>query len=92
MPQEFDNEMKGVLFKNEKKESDKHPDYKGNCQVNGVEMWLSAWIKKSKAGKPYMSLQFELKDGQSFATADVPINTTGLGEQASAIPDDDIPF
>lgn len=94
MPQEYDNEMRGVLFKNDKKETDKHPDYKGQCQVNGVEMWLSAWVKRSqKDNKPYMSLQFELKEGQTFATADVPINTSDFGGQTTAIADDDdIPF
>ena len=34
----------GVLFKNDKKETEKHPDYKGNIMVDGNEYWLSAWI------------------------------------------------
>ena len=35
----------GVLFKNDKKETGNHPDYKGNITVNGQDYWLSAWIK-----------------------------------------------
>lgn len=54
-----DNDL--VLFKNDKKESDKHPDYKGGGMVNGVEVWLSAWINKSKDGKTYMSLKTQNK-------------------------------
>ena len=52
---EFDNTNRGVLFKNDRKESDKHPDYKGSINVGGKEMWLSAWIKEGKKGK-FMSL------------------------------------
>ena len=54
-----DNDL--VLFKNDKKETDKHPDYKGSGMVNGVEVWLSAWINKSKDGKVYMSLKTQNK-------------------------------
>ena len=35
----------GVLFKNDKKETDKHPHYKGNITVDGKDYWLSAWVK-----------------------------------------------
>ena len=31
----------GVLFKNDKKEEPKHPDYKGNITVGGKDYWLS---------------------------------------------------
>lgn len=47
----------GSLFKNKRKESDRHPDYNGSITINGVEHWLSAWIKEPKAGgDKYMSL------------------------------------
>ena len=36
----------GVLFKNDKKEEPKHPDYKGSVMVDGTDYWLSAWIKE----------------------------------------------
>ena len=47
----------GALFKEEKK-SEKHPDYKGNCMVNGEVMYIAAWINESQNGKKYMSLSF----------------------------------
>ena len=49
----YDNS--GVLFKNDKKQSDKQPDYRGNISVGGIEYWLSAWIKDGKKGK-FLSL------------------------------------
>ena len=50
----------GSLFRNDKKESDKHPDYKGDALIDGREFWLSAWINEGKNGK-YMSVKFNEK-------------------------------
>lgn len=52
----------GSLFKNDKKESYNHPDYKGSVMIDGTEYWQSAWIKKSKEGKVYMSQSFKPKN------------------------------
>ena len=53
----------GVLFKNENKDNDKKPDYKGSIVVNGQDYWLSAWIKTGKSGK-FMGLAVSPKDAQ----------------------------
>jgi hypothetical protein len=73
MTKEYDNTDRGVLFKNDRKEQDNHPDYKGSLNVNGVEFWLSAWIKEgSKVGpdgrpQKFMSLSIKPKDQQRQA-------------------------
>jgi hypothetical protein len=59
----YDNTNKGVLFKNDRKDSDRHPDYTGNINVDGVEFWLSAWIKEGQRGK-FMSLSIKPKEEQ----------------------------
>lgn len=61
----YDNNNSGVLFRNDKKTTDKHPDYKGNAEVGGVAFWVSGWIKQSKAGAKFMSLRFEPKEQQA---------------------------
>ncbi len=61
MTKEFDDELRGVLFKNDRKEKDSHPDYRGSCEVEGVQYWISAWIKTGQKGK-FMSLSLQPKD------------------------------
>lgn len=58
---EYDNTNRGVLFKNDRKEDEKQPDYQGRIDVNGVEFWLSAWIKEGVKGK-FMSLSVKPKE------------------------------
>jgi|SaaInl8_200m_RNA_FD_contig_123_9658_length_890_multi_79_in_1_out_1_2 uncharacterized protein (DUF736 family) len=60
---EFDNTNRGVLFKNDT-ENPKAPQYKGSINVNGQEMWLSAWVKQSQSGKNFMSLSVQPKEQQ----------------------------
>lgn len=64
---EYDNTNRGVLFKNEDKQSDRHADYRGNLNVNGQEFWLDAWIKTSKAGKKFMSVSVKPKMAREHA-------------------------
>jgi hypothetical protein len=71
----------GVLFKNDKKENDRAPDYKGNIMVDGQEYWLSAWIKEGKMGK-FMGLAVSPRDAQPPASKPVAKN----------LEDSDIPF
>lgn len=66
---DYDNNLRGALFKNDKKQSDKHPDYKGNAEVDGVEYWVSAWIKTSGKGAKFMSLSFTAKEQQQSPPA-----------------------
>ena len=72
----------GSLFKNDRKESDKHPDYTGTALIDGRDYWISAWLKEGKKGK-FFSFAFKPKD---FAQKAAPAKTAG--EEMN----DDIPF
>ena len=73
----------GVLFKNDKKETGNHPDYKGNITVDGKDYWISAWIKEGKSGK-FMGLAVSPKE-EYKAKPSERSKTTGFDES-------DLPF
>ena len=73
----------GVLFKNDKKESEKHPHYKGSILVDGTDYWLSAWIKEGKSGK-FMGLAVSPKETQAQ-----PVKQTSKRVEDM---DSDVPF
>jgi hypothetical protein len=54
----------GVLFRSDKKDSDRAPDYRGNITVAGQDYWLSAWVKEGKSGK-FMGLAVSPKEQQA---------------------------
>ncbi len=68
--------LQGSLFKNGRKETDKHPDYNGSCMIGDVEYWISAWIKRPEGKDPFMSLAFKPKDNQAKPAAQTETNYT----------------
>jgi hypothetical protein len=83
----------GSLFKNDRKEADTHPDYKGSALIDGLgDCWLDAWINTAKDGTKYMSLKIKPKDARA------PDGSQGAPMQrpqpAAFYPDldDDVPF
>ncbi len=81
---DYDDTNRGALFKATKK-SENHPDYTGPLNVDGQEMYVSAWLKTSAAGQKYMSLSISKKG--EFGEKAQAAGYTNDGEI-----DDEIPF
>ena len=79
---QYDNTNSGVLFRNEKKQTEKHPDFTGSINSEGREFFLSAWVNESKDGKKYFKLALSPKDEKPHQQP----------AQQQSIPDEDIPF
>ena len=80
----YDNNNSGSLFRNERKETERHPDYTGSLKVDGVDYWVSGWIKTAgplakNPGMKFLSIAVNPKEDTGDRLAAPPI-------------DEDIPF
>jgi len=65
----YDNTNRGVLFDNDRKETDNHPDMTGTLNINGVDHWFSGWWKDGSRGE-FLSLSIgKPKDQQQARQA-----------------------
>jgi hypothetical protein len=91
----------GTLGVNNRKETEKHPDYSGSMRIDGRDYWISGWKKIKQAdGSNFISLAFKPKDGtaarpEQFAKA--AQDAFGLPETPAVKtrvidPDSDLPF
>jgi hypothetical protein len=81
MDRKYDNS--GILFRDEGKNPNnpKDRDYRGEIIINGIEYWLSGWVKEGKKGK-FLGLAVKLKE------APAPDKSKPLAEEMA----DQIPF
>ena len=89
---EYSNTNRGQIWPNDRKETDKHPDFNGSIDVEGVEYWVSAWKRKEGANPKAPSLSFSIKKKEALPstgptqTEQTPI--PAVGDDGF----DDIPF
>lgn len=85
---EYDNRNTGVMFKNDRKTEDKHPDYTGSYyDAEGGEYFCDAWIKKSaKNGNTFLSFRTKPKTAKTHAKP--VVSDRPLAEELS----DEVPF
>lgn len=60
---QYDDTNKGVIFPNDRKETEKQPDFKGSINIEGRDYWISGWKKSGKKG-PLVSLSVQAKQEQ----------------------------
>ncbi len=90
MAEQFDNRNRFVLFKNDHKTEERHPDYTGSyVNENGAEYFMDSWIKKSAKGT-FMSGRMKLKKPKTEQSMydEQPARRGSIKDQL----DDDVPF
>ncbi len=97
----FDKMNRGTLRKNDKKQEDWHPDYRGEVNVEGTDFWIDATLKQWPDGTRYMALKVRRKEPRSDASRSVPeqdaprartVAGRGAASPVAAPLDDEIPF
>lgn len=88
----YDNSNSGILARNERKEQTNHPDYTGTINVDGVEYWLSGWVKEGREGtkmegKKFFSLSVRPKEQAPAKPKPQPAKP-----KTATYDDDSIPF
>lgn len=67
----YDNTNRGTLGKNKKLKNDKSPPYTGLINIEGVEYWVSGWVKKNgQTGESFFSLSLTKKDQSQESRSD----------------------
>jgi len=60
---DYDNTNRGSIWTNEKKATEKHPDFTGSLNVEGKEYWISAWRGNGENPKaPKLNFSVKAKD------------------------------
>jgi hypothetical protein len=78
----YDNTNRWTLNKNDRKEKETHPDYKGSLNVDGVDYWIDGWIKDGANGK-FISGSLKRKDAASNGTrAQTQFSPVDLDDEA----------
>jgi hypothetical protein len=58
----------GSVWVNDRKDQDTHPDRTGSARIDGTDYWVNGWLRKTKDGKPYLSLSFKAKQDKPVAS------------------------
>ena len=58
----IEKDMKGLVFLNKNATTERHPKWKGNAQVNGVQYHLSIWEGVTENGNKKMNITFQTED------------------------------
>ena len=72
------NDNSGSLFANKKKETDRHPDRTGSAKIDGVEYWVSGWVKQD-ATEAATWFKLSIRGAANVATNFLTVKFTFIG-------------
>jgi hypothetical protein len=80
MAEQYDNEKRGCLFRNDKRGNDKAPDYRGTAEIEGKTWDLSGWVREIKGGKMAGQKMLSLAFQEPYEQRQGQDTTAGEGE------------
>jgi hypothetical protein len=86
---EYDNNNRGSIWKNEKKVTDKHPDFTGKATIVGVDYYVSAWKRGPNDNPKAPALRFSVTAVEDVAQREVQKARDIVDD---GFVDDDLPF
>lgn len=89
---EYDNTNRGSIWKNDKKETDRHPDFTGSLNVGGVEYWVSAWKRDPNGNPKAPALSFSVKAKDEAQQQGIAQAKDAATQPTNDSFDDSIPF
>jgi len=89
---DYDNTNRGSIWKNDKKDTESHPDFTGSINVEGKEYWVSAWKRKPDANPKSPALSLSVKPKEDKQSSPSQANQNFQTPVADEGFDDDIPF
>lgn len=101
MSQQYDNNNRFVLFPNDRKQTDKHPDLSGTINIDGKDHFFDGWFAKDGSGRINGKIgNAKMKGGNGGGQrSSAPRQRQELGasqrhspSRGSSYDDDDIPF
>jgi hypothetical protein len=89
---EYDNNMRGVAFPNDKASTDKHPQMTGTCEIEKVKYFMSVWKKMDRNGNEFLSFAFKRADQAVVKSTPQMQQPIAQAAAKQEIEDSDIPF
>ena len=89
---DFDRTNTGILSRNERKTDEKHADFTGSVNVEGVDYFLDGYVRERKDGSgKFFSLRLKRKDKQPQANG-ASGDARKPAQNRDPFEDDSIPF
>lgn len=86
----YDNDNRGAVWKNEKKMTDRHPDFTGKATIDGVDYYVSAWRRGPDDNPKAPALRFTVTPVADVAQKGIQ-QAKQVMQPADDF-DDDLPF
>lgn len=98
----YDNNNRGSIWGNDRKEKPEHPDFRGHALIDGKAFWVAAWKRKAGANPKAPALSFSVTEMEmehankyypeaaNMAAQSVP--STPQAPAADKLAAEDIPF